>query len=64
QYRPPLINETYHEAFLTSSSRGIVPIVSIDDKPVGRGRVGAWTKKLIPAYKNYVIENSEFLLLR
>jgi len=63
EYRPPLINEDYDEAFLTSSSRGVVPIVSIDDKSVGQGGVGEWTSKLIFAYKNYVIENSEFLLL-
>lgn len=67
EYRPPLINEKFDEAFLTSSSRGVVPIVSIDDVPVGQGRrraepveaVGAWTKTLSQAYQAYVQERSE-----
>jgi branched-chain amino acid aminotransferase len=50
------------EAFLTSSSRGIVPIVQIDDVPVGEGRVGAWTKRLALAYAAYVEERSERLV--
>jgi branched-subunit amino acid aminotransferase/4-amino-4-deoxychorismate lyase len=58
QYRVPMINETYDEAFLTSSSRGVVPIVSIDDKSVGQGSVGKWTKKLMFAYQEYVKEKS------
>ncbi len=59
EYRPPLVNEKFDEAFLTSSSRGVVPIVSIDDVPVGQGRVGEWTKTLSKAYQAYVQERSE-----
>jgi len=59
--RSPRLNEPFDEAFLTSSSRGIVPIVSIDDHPVGEGRVGAWTKRLSKAYQFYVEERSERL---
>ena len=67
EYRPPLINEKFDEAFLTSSSRGVVPIVSIDDVAVGEGRrraepveaVGPWTKTLSQAYQAYVQERSE-----
>jgi len=62
QYRAPMINETYDEAFLTSSSRGVVPIVSIDEKSVEQGNVGEWTKKLILAYEEYVIKKSEFII--
>src|SRR5688572_3567481 len=62
EYRAPFVNEKFDEAFLTSSSRGVVPIVSIDGKPVGQGRVGAWTKKLISAYRSYVMVNSELIL--
>lgn len=50
------------ETFLTSSSRGIVPIVRIDDFTVGEGRVGAWTKRLAAAYAAYVEEKSEPLV--
>lgn len=59
EYRSPLINERLDEAFLTSSSRGVVPIVSIDNTPVGQGRVGKWAKTLSKAYQAYVQERSE-----
>lgn len=62
QYRAPLIHESYNEAFLTSSSRGVVPIVSIDDKAVGQGKVGEWAKKLIVAYQEYVQKKSEYIV--
>ncbi len=41
------------ESFLTSSSRGIVPIVQIDDCKVGEGRVGEITRRLMAAYEDY-----------
>ncbi len=62
EYRPPRLDENFAEAFLTSSSRGIVPIVKIDGKAVGEGRVGAWTKRLSLAYQAYVEERSEKLV--
>jgi branched-chain amino acid aminotransferase len=58
-YRSPRANEKFDEAFLTSSSRGVVPIVSIDNKAVGQGWVGRWTKMLSKAYQAYVEERSE-----
>jgi branched-chain amino acid aminotransferase len=47
------------EAFITSSSRGIVPVVEIDDVMIGQGRPGPITKQLIDAYEAYVIEKAE-----
>jgi branched-chain amino acid aminotransferase len=47
------------EAFLTSSSRGIVPIVQIDDVTVGEGIPGQITKRLIKAYSTYVLHAAE-----
>ena len=61
-YRAPRMDENFAEAFLTSSSRGIVPIVSIDGIGVGEGPVGAWTKRLSLAYQAYVEERSERLV--
>lgn len=61
-YRSPSLTEPFKEAFLTSSSRGVVPIVSIDNKSVGQGQVGKWTKKLISAYQEYVKEKSEWII--
>jgi branched-subunit amino acid aminotransferase/4-amino-4-deoxychorismate lyase len=62
QYRSPRVGENFDEAFLTSSSRGVVPIVSIDDVPVGQGRVGDWAKTLSKAYQAYVQERSEVII--
>jgi branched-chain amino acid aminotransferase len=59
EYRSPRVGEKFDEAFLTSSSRGVVPIVSIDDAPVGQGRVGDWAKTLSKAYQAFVQERSE-----
>jgi len=37
------------EAFLTTSVREIVPIVSVDGKPVGSGKPGSVTERLMAA---------------
>lgn len=47
------------EAFLTSSSRGIVPIVQIDDVTVGEGIPGPVTRKLMDEYTSYVMCHAE-----
>lgn len=62
EYRAPALGEKFNEAFLTSSSRGVVPIVSIDDQSVGQGSVGKWTKVLSKAYQAYVEERSEEII--
>ena len=50
---------TVKEAFLTSSTRGVVPIIQIDTDAVGEGGVGSVTKMLISAYDNYVLKRAE-----
>ena len=49
------------EAFLTSSSRGIVPIIRIDDITVGEGHPGSATKRLSNAYAQYVEDHAEVI---
>ena len=47
------------EAFITSSSRGIVPVVQIDTVTIGRGSPGLITKELWKAYEAHVVEIAE-----
>jgi branched-chain amino acid aminotransferase len=42
------------EVFLSSSTKEIVPITKIDQKPVGNGLVGSKTKELMQLYSNHV----------
>jgi len=43
--------ETADEAFITSTTREMSPVTSIDGKPVGTGKVGPVTKKLLEGYR-------------
>lgn len=47
------------EAFITSSSRGIVPVIQIDDVTVGEGKVGKVTRTLMSAYEESVLKLAE-----
>jgi branched-subunit amino acid aminotransferase/4-amino-4-deoxychorismate lyase len=38
------------EAFLTSSSRGLVPVVAVEGERIGTGAPGPWTRRLTEAY--------------
>jgi branched-subunit amino acid aminotransferase/4-amino-4-deoxychorismate lyase len=48
-----------NEAFITSSTRGIVPVIQIDNVTVGQGSPGRITKMLISAYNEYVLKAAE-----
>ena len=50
------------EAFITSSSRGVVPVVRIDDHWVKNGTVGEITTKLMDLYEQKVLEIAEPIL--
>jgi branched-chain amino acid aminotransferase len=62
EYRAPRVNEKFNEAFITSSSRGVVPVVAIDGRRVGQGSVGKWTKILSKAYQTHVERKSERII--
>ncbi|MBK8136177.1 MAG: aminotransferase class IV [Chloroflexi bacterium] len=49
------------EAFITSASRGIVPVVEIDGKRIGAGRPGPFTRQLRTAYQAWVATHLEEL---
>ena len=44
----------YDEAFLSSSSRGLVPVVAVAGQALGAGRPGPLTRRLMRAYERYV----------
>lgn len=44
------------EVFLTSSVRGIMPVTSIDGRPVGDGRAGPVWRRLDAAYRGYLVD--------
>ena len=46
------------EAFLTSSTKGIVPITKIDETAIGSGKVGPLTTQLSEIYQNFVLSHS------
>jgi branched-chain amino acid aminotransferase len=50
------------EAFITSSSRGIVPVVKIDGQLVGTGHPGSLTRHLWDVYQAEVLAQSESLV--
>ncbi len=59
----PLVDNIprFSEAFLTSSSRGIIPVVEIDGSTIGDGTVGATMTKLRDAYERWVADRLEEL---
>jgi len=60
-YRPLRVDELagIDEAFITSSSRGVVPVVSVDGRPVGQGQPGALARRLRGSYDAYVLQKAE-----
>ncbi len=52
---------TIQEAFITSSSRGIIPVVTIDEHVVGDGLVGQYTQRLRRVYQAWVESHLEEL---
>ena len=50
------IDDAYNadEAFLTSTTVGILPVIKIDKKKISNGKIGILTKKLIVEYDEYL----------
>jgi len=46
------------EAFLTSSTRGLVPVVAVEEQRIGAGVPGPWSKRLRAAYLDYAREHA------
>ncbi|MFZ5821809.1 MAG: aminotransferase class IV [Chloroflexota bacterium] len=50
------------EAFISSSSRGIVPVVQVDEARIGSGNVGQVTGSLMRAYERDVLLRAEAIV--
>jgi branched-chain amino acid aminotransferase len=50
------------EAFITSSSRGIVPVVQIAEQQIGNGQVGEMTRKLMNLYERKILSLAEEII--
>ena len=63
KYQPLKLNHlsAVDEAFITSSSRGVVPVIQIDEGTIGQGRPGQITRKLMSAYDEYVLKHAEMI---
>lgn len=63
KYEPLPLNQLddINEAFITSSSRGIVPVIQIDQVTIGQGMPGRITRVLSPAYEAHVLEAAELI---
>jgi branched-chain amino acid aminotransferase len=59
--RAPLLREVprFAECFLTSVSRGILPVVSIDGRAIGEGRPGPLTRELTMRFESLVEREAE-----
>lgn len=53
---------TADECFVTGSAAEIAPVVEIDRREIGSGKVGALTKKLITLFKEYVSNSGKEIL--
>ncbi|MDH7486627.1 MAG: aminotransferase class IV [Anaerolineae bacterium] len=53
--RPPLLSARamWQEAFITSTSRKVLPVTRLDGQPVGDGRVGPFTRRLMDIFATY-----------
>ena len=52
----PIDLQSADEAFLTSSVRGVVPITRVDGQPLGDGKPGPITRRVMQAYESRVRE--------
>ena len=62
--QPPALSElsSLDEAFLTSSSRGVVPVIQVDETVIGSGLPGPLTQRFGAAYDAYILEFAEVIL--
>jgi branched-chain amino acid aminotransferase len=60
-YRPITVSDLPHlsEAFITSSSREVMPVIQIDDQSIGSGQPGSIAQTLLKKYRAYLEREAE-----
>ena len=60
-YRPVKVSELERvtEAFISSSSREVMPVIQIDDQIIGTGQPGSLTRALLEKYRAYLEREAE-----
>ena len=60
---PLLLSDVYsaEEVFVTDTAVEVVPVVAVDNFPVGEGKPGPITRQLAGAYRRYVHLHGEFI---
>jgi branched-chain amino acid aminotransferase len=51
---------TADEAFLTGTAAEVIPMVSLDSKPIGNGKPGAATKEIMAIFREATNEGTKF----
>jgi branched-chain amino acid aminotransferase len=61
EYRPLKVSEIDRvtEAFITSSSREVMPVIQIDEQTIGSGQPGSIAQTLQEKYRAYLKRNAE-----
>ncbi len=64
RYKALALNElsAVEEAFITSSSRGVVPVVQIGEQHIGNRKVGETTRRLMNLYQREVLSLAEKII--
>ncbi|CAG0933974.1 putative branched-chain-amino-acid aminotransferase [Thermoflexales bacterium] len=62
-YRPIRLSDLSQttEAFVTSSSREVMPVIQIDDQSIGARQPGSITLTLLEKYRAYLAQNAEIV---
>ena len=60
---PLLLSDVYsaEEVFVADTAVEVVPVVSVDNLPIGEGAPGPITRQLAAAYRRYVHEHGELI---
>lgn len=54
--------DSFEEVFITASNKEVVPVIQIDDKVIGDGKVGSRVKRVLELFKKYTDDYGNHLI--